>query len=100
MPSCSNSPRRRSPLLPGEVSFYGLDLYSLQGSIAAVIAYPDWADPPAAKRARHYYGCFDHYYAESPQEYGFQSVFGLNRSCKEAVIHQLPLLSKQPNDYL
>ena len=40
--------------------FYGLDLYSLHASIEAVLAYLDKLDPEAAKRARHYYSCFEH----------------------------------------
>ena len=36
-------------------AFYGLDLYNIHGSIAAVIEYLD--DPAAAKVARERYGC-------------------------------------------
>src|SRR6516164_6680236 len=36
-----------------KVGFYGLDLYSLHASMAAVIAYLDKVDPEAAQRARH-----------------------------------------------
>jgi erythromycin esterase-like protein len=38
-----------------QVGFYGLDLYSLHASIAAVIEYLDKVDPAAAQRARHRY---------------------------------------------
>ncbi|HMA25548.1 MAG TPA: erythromycin esterase family protein, partial [Gemmatimonadaceae bacterium] len=37
--------------------FYGLDLYSLNASIHAVIAYLDRVDPEAAGVARRRYGC-------------------------------------------
>src|SRR5947209_9447171 len=37
--------------------FYGLDIYNMSGSIAAVLAYLDEIDPHAAKIARERYGC-------------------------------------------
>ena len=40
------------------VGFYGLDLYSLQTSIEAVIQYLERVDPPAAELARKHYSCF------------------------------------------
>src|SRR5437773_6188507 len=40
--------------------FYGLDLYSLHSSIAAVLTYLDKVDADAARRARHRYACFEH----------------------------------------
>lgn len=47
---------------PGEtVSFFGLDLYSLQSSVAAVIDYLEGVDPAAAARARRRYGCFEQF---------------------------------------
>ena len=39
------------------VGFWGLDLYSLLGSIEAVLDYLDRVDPDAARRARRRYGC-------------------------------------------
>jgi erythromycin esterase-like protein len=41
------------------VGFFGLDLYSLNRSIDAVIDYLDKTDPEAAQRARYRYACFD-----------------------------------------
>lgn len=70
------------------VGFYGLDLYSLQSSIAAVLAYLDTVDPEAASRARQRYACFDHYGAD-PQVYGFEANLGLSPGCERAVIDQL-----------
>ena len=40
--------------------FYGLDLYSLRASMAAVVRYLDTVDPEAAAQARARYACFDH----------------------------------------
>lgn len=43
---------------PGDgVSFYGLDLYNMNASIAAVLKYPDRVDPKAAEAARARYAC-------------------------------------------
>src|SRR5207247_6353163 len=56
--------RHHNDLLPaGETraGFYGLDLYSLSESIAAVLQYLDKVDPEAAQRARYRYSCFDHF---------------------------------------
>src|SRR4051794_32089549 len=52
------------------VGFYGLDLYSLHGSIEAVLGYLDTVDPEAARRARYRYGCFEHF-GEDTQAYGY-----------------------------
>src|SRR2546421_2240151 len=59
--------------------FYGLDLYSLYHSMAAVVAYLERADPPAAKRARQRYACLDHYGKDS-QSYGYATAFGASKS--------------------
>jgi erythromycin esterase-like protein len=71
-----------------KVGFYGLDLYSLFGSIAAVIDYLDQVDPEAARRARSRYACFDHF-AEDSQAYGYAADVGMSPSCEDAVLHQL-----------
>ena len=71
----------------GRVGFYGLDLYSLHGSIAAVLRHLDEVDPEAAQRARYRYGCFEAL-AEDPQGYGYAG-FGLARACEEEVVAQL-----------
>ena len=39
------------------VGFYGLDLYNLRSSIAAVLNYLDRVDPETARLARERYGC-------------------------------------------
>jgi erythromycin esterase-like protein len=87
-------------LLPGAapVGFYGLDLYSLFTSIAAVLGYLDKVDPEAARRARFRYGCFDHY-AEDTQAYGYAAAFGMNRSCEDSVVRQLQELQARAFQY-
>ena len=66
--------------------FYGLDLYSLRESLAAVVSYLDQIDPEAAARARRRYACFD---ALDEHEYGFATARGDKEACEEAVVAQL-----------
>jgi erythromycin esterase-like protein len=79
--------------------FYGLDLYSLHASIEAVLAYLSKVDPEAAKRARHHYGCFEHFGKEI-QTYGYAAGFGLTPTCEEAVVQELIALRRKAMDYL
>ncbi|WP_240788526.1 erythromycin esterase family protein [Ramlibacter henchirensis] len=71
-----------------QCGFYGMDLYSLFGSVREVLAYLDRADPEAAQRARRRYGCFDHF-QQNLQAYGYAAGFGTGFSCEEAVVAQL-----------
>jgi erythromycin esterase-like protein len=71
-----------------KVGFYGLDLYSLNASMQAVISYLDKTDPDAAGRARARYSCFDHL-GFDPQTYGYLASEGLKKSCIEEVISQV-----------
>ena len=70
------------------VGFYGLDLYSLHASIAAVLQYLDAADPAASRRARARYACFDRF-GDDPQTYGHATSLGLTPSCEADVVAQL-----------
>lgn len=78
--------------------FYGLDLYSLHASIAAVIGYLDRVDPPAAERARRSYGCFD--LGGDPTNYGYAVGLGLRPSCREEVTQELLALRLRAADYV
>jgi erythromycin esterase-like protein len=78
--------------------FYGLDLYSLFGSIQSVLEYLDRVDPEAAERARFYYGCFDHVRQDS-QEYGYQASLDISRSCQDEVVAQLADLRRKAVEY-
>lgn len=71
-----------------KVGFFGLDLYSLHDSMAAVLAYLEEVDPEAARKARRRYACFDHF-GEDTQAYGYATGFGLSRSCEQEVVSQL-----------
>lgn len=81
-----------------KVGFYGLDLYSLHSSIAAVLEYLDKVDPGASARARHRYACFENF-GEDPQAYGYAAGFEMGQSCESEVIAQLVDLRKQAMEY-
>ncbi|HEY0351590.1 MAG TPA: erythromycin esterase family protein [Gemmatimonadales bacterium] len=78
----------------GRAGFYGLDLYSLFGSIEAVIGFLDKVDPEAAQRARFRYSCFEDF-GEDTQAYGYAAEFGLTRSCEDQAVQQLVELQRQ-----
>ncbi|VWX63470.1 Erythromycin esterase [Burkholderiales bacterium 8X] len=80
-----------------QVGFYGIDLYSLYGSIEAVLAYLDEVDPEAAKRARYRYGCFEQF-AENLQAYGYAAAFDLTASCEKAAVAQLRELMERSGE--
>lgn len=92
--------REHNDSLPAErkAGFYGMDLYSLYGSIRAVLDFLDRVDPAAAARARYRYGCLGHF-GEDPQAYGYAAGFDLGRSCEQQVIQQLLELRQRGADY-
>ena len=81
------------------VGFYGLDLYSMNSSIHAVIEYLDKIDPAAASRARLRYSCLDQFMDE-PAAYGHATEMGLSQSCEEDIIDQLTELRHKAYDYM
>ncbi|MGE5681495.1 MAG: erythromycin esterase family protein [Bacillota bacterium] len=82
-----------------KAGFFGLDLYSLNSSIDAVISYLDKVDPEAAKRARYRYTCFDHF-GEDAESYGDSAGFNLSSTCENEVIDQLAELRRRANEYM
>jgi len=70
-----------------QVSIHGLDVYSLDKSMAAVLSYLDRIDPPAAALARRRYACLSPFVGR-PQIYGAQAVY-TGRTCEDEVIRQL-----------
>lgn len=83
--------RAHNDALPADspkVGFYGLDLYSLHSSIAAVLDYLETIDAEAAQRARSRYACFDHF-GEDTQAYGYATGVGIAESCEDEVVSQL-----------
>ena len=81
-----------------QAAFFGLDLYSLFSSIEAVVGYLDSVDPEAAQRARHRYGCFEHF-GEDSQAYGYVASFDLSRSCEDSAVNQIVELQRRGMEY-
>lgn len=81
-----------------KVGFYGLDLYSLHASMAAVLEYLRVVDPVAARRAQYRYACFDQF-GEDPQAYGYAASYGLAPSCEREVVEQLIDLRRSASEY-
>jgi hypothetical protein len=73
---------------PDRVSFHGLDLYNLSGSITAVLDYLDDTDPEAAAVARERYGCLQPWVRE-PQTYGRMALTQGYARCEGAVVQML-----------
>ncbi len=93
--------RQRNDARPADApktGFYGLDLYSLYASVAAVLAYLDKVDPDAAKRARTRYACFDQF-NEDTESYGFVTGSRLAASCEDEVLKQLLDLQQHAAEY-
>jgi protein-L-isoaspartate(D-aspartate) O-methyltransferase len=78
--------------------FYGLDLYSLNTSIRAVIDYLDEVDPEAARIARRRYGCLTPW-AKEPAEYGHMALNAGYALCERAVTDMLGALLAKRLEY-
>jgi protein-L-isoaspartate(D-aspartate) O-methyltransferase len=77
------------------VGFYGLDIYNMSGSIAAVLAYLERTDPKAARVARERYGCLTPW-QNDPSTYGRAVRFEGYDKCEKAVVAQCrELLERQ-----
>lgn len=81
------------------VGFYGMDLYSLHASIAAVIEYLRVVDPQAAERAEVRYACFEQAGSDL-RRYGAATQLGLAPSCEREVVAQLVELQRSAGDYV
>lgn len=91
--------RTHNDTLKNKIGFYGLDLYSLNSSMQAVIDYLNKVDPEAAERARCRYACFDHLGID-PQTYGYLASEGLKKSCVKETIEQLLELQYKAFQYV
>ncbi|GGI90132.1 erythromycin esterase family protein [Legionella impletisoli] len=87
-----DAPRRK-------VGFYGLDLYSLNSSMQAVIDYLKKNDPDAAERAIKRYDCFNHMGVD-PQAYGYLINAGIKKACIKEALEQLLELQHDAHQYL
>jgi erythromycin esterase-like protein len=91
------SGQKREKIQRGEqepVGFYGLDLYSMTTSMAAVLEYLDKIDPEEASAARERYACFGQF-INNPQAYGYAIASGRWDSCEQEVIDQLVRLQRK-----
>lgn len=77
-----------------KVSFYGLDLYSMQTSMQAVVGYLEKTDPEAAKRARARYSCFDEFGGDT-EKYAYATAAGVSEPCDDEVIQQMLELNRR-----
>jgi protein-L-isoaspartate(D-aspartate) O-methyltransferase len=74
---------------------YGLDLYSLSSSIAAVLQYLNGVDPELARRATERYACFSPF-LEDPASYGERATLGGFQGCEREALDMLgDLLRRQ-----
>ncbi|HEV2540984.1 MAG TPA: protein-L-isoaspartate(D-aspartate) O-methyltransferase [Frateuria sp.] len=81
-----------------QAGFYGLDLYSLDSSIRAVIDYLDKVDPEAAQVARHRYGCLMPW-SKEPAQYGRMALSAGYALCEKAVVQMLRELLSRRMEY-
>jgi protein-L-isoaspartate(D-aspartate) O-methyltransferase len=80
------------------VRFSGLDLYSLNASIRAVVDYLDRVDPEAAAVARKRYGCLAPW-AVDPARYGHMALTRGFALCEQAVTDMLRDLLDRRMEY-
>ena len=87
---------RNAALHPAEhAGFFGLDIYNMNASIAAVIGYLDRFDPDAAMVARERYGCLTPWQRD-PATYGRAALTTGYAKCERPVLLALrDLLDKQ-----
>lgn len=81
-----------------QAGFYGLDIYNMRGSIAAVLDYLDEVDPEAARIARERYGCLTPW-QKDPATYGRAVLSRRHRDCEDEVVAQLRDLLERRLDY-
>lgn len=79
--------------------FRGLDVYSLNSSIRAVLDYLDRVDPEAAGEARGRYGCLSPWQSD-PAQYGRAVMVGRKRPCDEGLLTQLQDILENRLEYL
>jgi protein-L-isoaspartate(D-aspartate) O-methyltransferase len=78
--------------------FHGLDLYSLNSSIRAVIDYLDDVDPEASQIARRRYGCLTPW-SKEPAQYGHMALSAGYAVCERAVTDMLRSLLEKRLEY-
>jgi len=81
------------------VSVCGLDLYSLNNSIGAVLDYLQRVDPAAAEVARVRYSCFSPWETD-PAVYGRAAVSRRMKDCEDEAVATLTDLLKRRVEYI
>lgn len=81
-----------------KVGFYGLDLYSLYGSIDSVLDYLQKVDPKMVKTARERYGCLMPW-SDEPSLYGGAVITQKHEGCETEVLRNLQDLLKKRLEY-
>lgn len=81
-----------------KVGFYGLDLYSLYGSIESVLNYLQEVDPKTAEVARDRYGCLMPW-SNEPSLYGHAVITQQHKDCEIEVLRNLQDLLKRRLEY-
>jgi erythromycin esterase-like protein/predicted phosphoribosyltransferase/predicted alpha/beta-hydrolase family hydrolase len=79
-------------------AFYGLDLYNMRASMAAVVEYLDRVDPRAAAEARERYACLTPWNAE-PAAYGRAALSEGYAICEAPVMKILADLARHATEY-
>lgn len=97
--SVANHEGKGLPSHSGPAGFYGLDLYSLNASMEAVLSYLRKNDPAAAEKIAERYGCFDHFDGDT-RRYGLLSGSGMSAGCEHEVIAALVELHGRKNSIL
>ncbi|QPQ55182.1 protein-L-isoaspartate(D-aspartate) O-methyltransferase [Allosphingosinicella flava] len=82
-----------------KVSFRGLDLYNMNGSIRAVIGYLEDVDPEAAQLARERYNCLMPY-SRNPAAYGAMAITEGYARCEDEVVRMLKELQQSRAEYV
>lgn len=82
-----------------QASMHGLDLYSLNNSIGAVLDYLGRVDPVAAESARVRYTCFSPWEMD-PATYGRAAVSGRLRSCEDDAVRVMTDMLESRMKYL
>ncbi|MDR3510623.1 MAG: erythromycin esterase family protein [Caulobacteraceae bacterium] len=83
---------------PDRAAFYGLDLYNMRASMAAVLDYLDEVDPGAAAQARERYACLSPWNAE-PAAYGRAALHEGYAICERPVVSILVDLARNAAEY-
>jgi erythromycin esterase len=80
-----------------KAGFYGLDVYSLWESMAAIIKYLENKDPEAVRTALQAYQCFEPY-GEDPQSYAWSTRM-VPETCEDEVIDLLLEMQQRAGHY-